>query len=391
MDPVREEIHGYLPELVEFRRELHRHPELSMQEFETTKRLAHKLSDMGACFRYLEPAGLTGEIRGAKEGKGKTILIRADIDALPVEEKTGLPFASEELGKMHACGHDMHMTMLLGAIRYLQAHRDAFSGTVRFLYQPAEEISQGAEMVIRQGVMEGVDHAVGMHISPYLACGKISALPGECWAACDRFIIRVRGKRSHGAMPHTGHDALLCAAAVVMNLQQIVSRETEPGQAAVVTVGSLHAGSAYNIVAGEAVLEGTCRTYSGALHAALPGKIRRIAEHTAESFGCAAEVEFHVYSEPLYNDPEITKKGLQSAARVVGEENAVIGEPQMIAEDFSYYAALVPSVFFNTGARVKEDDKVRPLHSDEILFDEGAIETGASVFARTVLDLLHEE
>ena len=181
MDPVREEIHGYLPELAEFRRELHRHPELSMQEFETTKRLAHKLSDIGASFRYLEPAGLTGEIRGAKEGKGKTILIRADIDALPVEEKTGLPFASEEPGKMHACGHDMHMTMLLGAIRYLQAHRDAFSGTVRFLYQPAEEISQGAEMVIRQGVMEGVDHAVGMHISPYLACGKISAPTNSTW------------------------------------------------------------------------------------------------------------------------------------------------------------------------------------------------------------------
>ena len=390
MNPVREEIHGYMTDLVPFRRELHRHPELSTCEFETTKRIARELERLGASFCYLEPTGIMGEIHGMVEEKGKTILVREDIDALPVEEKTGLLFASEEVGKMHACGHDMHMTMLLGAVRYLLTHRDAFSGTVRFLFQPAEEISQGAQMMIQQGAMEGVDHAVGMHISPLLPFGKVSALPGEAWAACDRFFIHIKGKRCHGAMPHTGHDALLCAAAIVMNLQQIVAREAEPGQAAVVTVGSMHAGTAYNIVAGEAELEGTCRTYADGLHKALPKKIRRIAVHTAEAFGCTAEVEFEVYSNPLYNDPQITEKGLRSAGKVLGAENALIAEPQMIAEDFSFYSSLAPSVFFNIGARVEDDEKVRPLHSDEILFDERAIETGASVFVQTVLDLLNE-
>ena len=388
MNPIREEIQGYMTELVPFRREIHRHPELSLKEFGTTERISRELDKLGVKFRRMEPTGICGEISGALDGKAKTILVREDIDALPVEEKTGLPFASEEPGKMHACGHDIHMTILLGAIRYLHAHRDVFSGTIRFLFQPAEECSQGAAMMIRQGVMEGVDHAVGMHISPFLPYGKVSALHGECWAACDRFRIRIQGKRCHGAMPHTGRDALLCAAAVVMNLQQIVSRETEPGQAAVVTVGSMHAGSAYNIVAGEAELEGTCRTYAETLHKMLPEKIRRISENTAEAFGCTAQVDFQVYSESLYNDPGVTKQGLSSAEKVLGEGNAVQAEQQMIAEDFSFYSRLVPSVFFNIGARVEEDEKVRPLHSDEILFDERAIETGASVLVQTVLDLL---
>ena len=390
MNPIRAEIQGYMADLVPFRREMHRHPELSTQEFETTNRIARELEQLGVIYRRMEPTGICGEIRGTAAGQGKTILVREDIDALPVEEKTGLPYASEEPGRMHACGHDMHTTMLLGAVRYFQTHRDTFSGTVRFLFQPAEEQSQGAQMMIRQGVMAEVDHAVGMHISPYLAYGKVSALPGEAWAACDHFRIHIQGQRCHGAMPHTGHDALLAASAVVMNLQQIVSRETDPGLAAVVTVGAMHAGTAYNIVAGEAELEGTCRTFSSALHAMLADKLRRIAENTAEAFGCTAKVDFENLSEVLYNDPEITKKGLISAGRILGEENAVIAEPQMIAEDFSFYTALVPSVFFNIGARVQEDEKVRPLHSDEILFDERAIETGAAVLVQTALDLMNQ-
>ena len=388
MDPVREEIHGYMDELVPLRRELHRHPELSTQESETTDRLAAALGKLGISCRRMAPSGLSGEIRGTADGPWKTVLLREDMDALPVEEKTGLPFASVYPGRMHACGHDLHMTMLFGALRYLNAHRDTFSGTIRFLFQPAEEISQGAVRMLEQGVMEGVDHAVGMHVSPLLPLGKVSAREGASWAACDRFVIRVHGKNCHGAMPQTGKDALLAASALVMNLQQIVSREADPLTPAVVTVGALHAGTAYNVVAGEAVLEGTCRTFSVSFHDTLKNRMERIASHTAEAYGCTAEVEFENLSEVLYCDPEVTRLGLRSAACVVGEENTVTAEPQMIAEDFSFYTKLAPSVFFNIGARVEDDEKVRPLHSNEVIFQEGAIEIGASVFVRTALDLL---
>ena len=388
MNEIRNEIHAQAQSLIELRRELHRHPELSLCEYETTNRLARELDAIGVSYRRMEPTGLCGEIVGtAGEGK-KRVLIREDIDALPTTEHTGLSFASEEEGRMHACGHDNHMVMLFGAVRYLQAHRDAFAGTVRFLFQPAEESSQGAKLMIAQGVMEGVDHAVGMHISPIFEAGTVSALPGECWAACDRFRIRVTGKSCHGAMPHTGRDAAVCAAAIVMNLQQIVSREADPNTAAVVTVGKIEAGTTYNIVAGEAFLEGTCRSFSEELHAELPVKMRRIAEGTAQVYGCSAEVEFDSLSDVLYSDPEVTKLGLAAAAKVAGEDKIRTAPRQMIAEDFCYYAQKVPSVFFNIGARVAEESKVRPLHSDEVLFDEEAIELGASVFVQTALDLL---
>ncbi|MBR1757729.1 MAG: amidohydrolase [Lachnospiraceae bacterium] len=388
MNPIREEIHKNVETLIAFRREMHRHPELSLREVETTNRIASALDALGISYRRMNPTGLSGEIHGTKAGGSKTILIREDIDALPTTEHTGLSFASECPGRMHACGHDTHMAMLLGAVTYLQAHRDTFAGTIRFLFQPAEECSQGALMMIEQGVMDGVDHAVGMHISPIFEAGTVSALPGECWAACDRFQIHVKGKSCHGALPHTGRDAVVCASAIVMNLQQIVSREADPNTAAVVTVGCLQAGTTYNIVSGEAELEGTCRTFSEELHAQMPDKIRRIAEGTAAVYGCEATVEFETLSEVLFCDPAVTKIGLAAAAKVVGEDKAVLAPRQMIAEDFCFYSKLVPSVFFNIGARWADDDKVRPLHSDQVLFDENAIEIGASVFVQTALDLL---
>ncbi|MBQ4473903.1 MAG: amidohydrolase [Lachnospiraceae bacterium] len=388
MNEIRQEIHRDEEYLLAFRREQHRHPELSLHEFETTERIVRELERLGIDVRRMEPTGVSGEIRGTAGPGGKTILIREDIDALPTTEHTGLAFASENEGCMHACGHDLHMGMLLGAVRYLKKHEKDFAGTVRFLFQPAEESSQGAKLMIAQGIMEGVDHVVGMHISPIYPAGSVSALPGECWAACDRFRIHVTGKSCHGAMPHTGKDAALCAAAIVMNLQQIVSREADPNTAAVVTVGRIQSGTTYNIVAGEAELEGTCRSFSEELHAQLPEKMRRIAEGTAAVYGCEATLEYASLSDVLYSDPEVTKLGLAAAEKVAGKENVFISPRQMIAEDFCYYAQMVPSVFFNIGARWAEDEKVRPLHSDEVLFDEGAVELGASVFVQTALDLL---
>ena len=384
----REEMHACMDELIDFRRELHRHPEIAWSEAETTDRLCRELDKAGIAYKRMDPTGVSGEIKGTKAESDHLILLRSDMDALEITEQTGLEFESENPGFMHACGHDLHMTCLLAAVRYLHAHPEEFAGTVRFIFQPAEEIAAGAKKMIEQGIMKDVEHAVGMHVSPTLPCGQVSAMEGACWASCDRFTLTVHGESSHGAEPQNGHDALVAASAIVMALQTLVSRETDPRSSLVVTVGSIASGSAYNIVAGNARMQGTCRTFSREMHAGLPDRIRRVAENVAAAYGCTAELEYEVFTEPLINDPDTTKLGLASAARVVGEENAITCGQTMIAEDFCYYAELAKSVFFNLGTRVKDDSKVCALHSDHVLFDEDAIEIGAALFIQTAVDLL---
>ena len=283
MNRYREQIHECMEELVAFRRELHRHPEPSLKEFETTDRICRELDRAGIAYRRMEPTGVVGELKGTKAASDHMVLLRSDMDALEILEQTGLDFPSENPGVMHACGHDTHMTNLLGAVKFLHAHPEEFAGTVRFVFQPAEEIGAGARLMIQQGVMEGVDRAVGMHITPILPLGQVSAMPGECWAACDRIKITVHGKAAHGAMPQNGHDALVAASAIVMALQPLVSRETDPNTALVLTVGSIVSGSRFNIVAGDAVMMGRCRTFSREVHAALPEKLRRVAEPAREA------------------------------------------------------------------------------------------------------------
>ena len=390
MNPFREAIHNQMDELIDFRRELHLHPEVSFKEFETTDRICRELDKAGISYYRLNPTGLYGDLKGTKCESSHMVLLRSDMDALSIVEQTGLDFASVNEGVMHACGHDNHMTVLLAAVKYLHAHPEQFGGTVRFIFQPAEELGQGAKAMIGQGVMEGVDRAVGMHIDPILPCGQVSSMEGECWAACDVFKIIVHGKAAHGANPHMGHDALVAASAIVMALQPLVSRETDPNAAIVITVGSIVSGTRFNIVAGDAVMEGTCRTFSRDIHAALPGQMRRVVENVAMAYGCTAELDFTVATEVLYSDPAVTRRGMESVAKIVGAENAVSCGPKMIAEDFCYYTLHAPSVFFNLGARVPDESKVFPLHSDHVVFDENAIEVGASVFIQTAVDLLDE-
>lgn len=385
---IRENIHAEMDSLVAFRHELHRHPELAFSETETTDRICRELDKVGIAYKRMKPTGVVGELKGKKSVSDHVVLLRSDMDALEICEKTGLDFQSESSGLMHACGHDIHMTSLLGAIRFLYEHPEEYAGTIRFVFQPAEEIAAGAKRMIEQGVLEGVDHAVGLHVSPSLPVGMISAMPGACWASCDRFIITVHGMSSHGATPQNGHDAIVAASAIVMALQTLASRETDPHSAFVLTVGSISAGSAYNIIAGKAELLGTCRTFSRELHAELPEKIRRVAENTAAAYGCSAELEYEIFAEPLCCDPDTTALGLKSAAKAIGTDNAVPGEPTMIAEDFCYYAECAPSVFFTLGTRANDGGTVYPLHSDRVVFDESSIEVGAAVLAQTAIDLL---
>ena len=383
----RETIHAFISELTSFRRELLRHPEPGLKEFGPTDRICSALDMAGIAYKRMEPTGVSGELKGTKAKSDHVVLLRSDMDALEIFEQTGLDFQSENPGVMHACGHDIHMAALLGALLFLHEHPEEYAGTVRFIFQPAEEISAGAKLMIGQGIMEGVDRAVGMHVTTALPAGRVSAMPGICWASCDRFRITVHGTASHGGMPQNGHDAVVAASAIVMALQTLVSRETDPQSPFVLTVGSIVSGSAYNIVAGSAVMLGTCRTFSRELHDSLPARIRRVAENVAAAYGCTAELEYEVFTEPLYCDPDTTALGLESAAQVVGAENAVLCGPTMISEDFCYYAERAGSVFFNLGAGVEDGGEACSLHSDHAVFDENAIEVGAAVFAQTAMDL----
>ncbi|HIV87320.1 MAG TPA: amidohydrolase, partial [Candidatus Pygmaiobacter gallistercoris] len=275
--------------VVAFRRELHEHPELSNKEFWTTDRIVKELEGMGLTVRRFDPTGACADIVGGKPGK--TVALRADIDALAVKEDTGLPFASKIDGVMHACGHDTHAAMLMGATRALVSIKDQLAGTVRVIFQPAEENVTGARMLVKQGVLDGVDMIFGQHIAGMMPVGAMSTAAGPSAAASDHFVIKVHGKSCHGAMPNTGADATLAAANIVCALQSIVSREIAPAEPAVVTVGQLVSGTAKNIVSGEAEMGGTVRTFSRELRKTMPERIERIAKQVAAAYRCTAELD----------------------------------------------------------------------------------------------------
>ena len=276
MADIKKLAHEVYPYVVEMRRDFHRHPEASFEEFRTTKRIAEELDKMGIPYRLFEPTGLVGEIKGGKPGK--CIALRADIDALTTTEKTGLPYASENEGYMHACGHDTHTAMLLGAAKILSSVKDELSGTVKLIFQPAEELASGAKCIVEQGVLDGVDAAFGQHIFSRQPAGSLSLSEGTLHPAADYFKLTVTGKASHGALPDEGIDATVAAAAIVMALQTISSREFSPLDPIVVTVGTLHSGARFNIISGEAVLEGTVRIFNKDIHPRMPEIIERIAK-----------------------------------------------------------------------------------------------------------------
>lgn len=369
------------PEVIAFRRDLHQHPEASLQEFRTTDRIAEELDKMGVTYRRLDPTGIIAEIEG--KGPGKRVALRGDIDALSITEKTELPFASVNDGFMHACGHDTHTAMLLGAVKVLNGLRDSFNGTVRFIFQPAEEIGKGAKLAIKQGALENVDSIFGIHIVAQMPVGIIGGNEGPLTAATDQFKIVMKGKACHGAMPETGVDAVVAGSALVMNLQTMVSREFAPGDPLVVTVGSFHSGTRFNIVAGEAVLEGTIRSFSRETHAKLPGVVERIAKETAATFRAEAEVEYDSITDVLINDHDMTELGFAAARKITDEAHIIRLNKQMGGEDFAEYTAYAPASFYMLGGGGNA-----PQHSDHFVIEEEAFETGVALYTQIALDAL---
>jgi amidohydrolase len=366
-----------------FRRDFHRHPEPAFEEFRTTAQIAGALDAFGIPCKRLEPTGLTGTISGGKPGK--TVLLRADIDALNITEKSRVSFTSENPGFMHACGHDAHAAMLLGAARALQENRKSLCGTVKVLFQPAEEIGLGAKQAIRQGVLEGVDFAFGLHIFAQIPPGTLLVGEGPKAAAADRITIRVHGKTSHGAMPEAGADALLAASAIVLNLQSLVSRESDPTEPLVISIGVMNAGNRFNTIAGKAELEGTIRSFSRELHKQLPGMVERIVKHTAEAYRCTAEVEYTVLTDVLVNDPVAARVLRSAALKAASSPDRVTGMERMMgSEDFSEYTRFVKAGFAALGGGGDY-----PQHSEYFFIDEDAMKTGIAFYIQTAWECLN--
>lgn len=402
-------VNQHLDELVAFYRELHTHPELSFHEEQTARRLAESLRKVDA--EVTTGVGGHGVVALLKNGPGPTLMLRTDMDALPVRERTELVYASQvrtkndqgvEVGVMHACGHDIHMTNLIGVARYLAEHRDRWSGTVMFVCQGAEERGAGAKAMLDDGLFKRFpkpDMALALHVDSTLATGRIGYRAGFSLANVDSVDITMRGRGGHGAYPQATIDPIVEAALLVVDLQTIVSREISPTEPAVITVGSIHGGTKHNVIGDSCHLQLTVRSYSDKVRKHLIAAIRRKARAVAE--GAAAEPPIIKVGEgtpALYNAPDLVKRVLPALERVVGADNVVPSEPVMGGEDFSRYGrAGVPIFMYRLGSvsaqRLKgfqRFDRPPPsLHSAEYYPDaEATLRTGVLTMSAAVLDLL---
>jgi amidohydrolase len=394
------------PKIIEWRRYFHEHPELSNQEYKTGKFIADYLKSIGLEVQY--PVAKTGVVALLKGSKpGAVIALRADIDGLPITERNSLPFASkersvlrgQETGVMHACGHDAHISMLMAVAQILTSNKADLKGTVKFIFQPAEEGAYGevagAELMVKEGVLENpkVEVIFGLHIQSLTSLGKIEYRAGGMMAAVDAFDIKVTGVGAHGATPWDGVDPIVVASQIVSGLQTIVSRQTELTKAGVViTVGSFHSGIRRNIIPEEAMLEGTIRTFDPEMQQKIHDKIRLTATKIAESAGAKAEVTINKGYPVTYNDPTITKTMVASLERAAGVENVSITQPVTMAEDFSFFQQKVPGLFFFLGAYPAQMNlqKQPTHHTADFMIDERAFVTGTQGLLNLTLDYMFQ-
>lgn len=372
------------------RRYLHSHAELSFQEHETTAYLVGELKKMGIPVQEFDDyTGCIATIEGGRPGNG-TVLLRADIDALPIQEASGVAFESIHPGVMHACGHDCHAAMLLGAARLLWESREELCGTVKLLFQAAEEVFIGSHYYVDKGHLDDVDAAMGMHVWPAVPGGKLVVQDGPLMASCDNFTITIHGVSAHGSAPHQGKDAIVAASAIIMNLQTIASRINDPLSSLVVTVGKVRAGTQFNIITDTAVLEGTVRTHAAETRAMVEGAMQRIVDSTAEAMGCRAEIDYRYLEPPVCNqDTTLNQIARDAAAKLYGTE-VLANTPQASgSEDFSYIMESIPSsLFVFLGCRDEENDCIHPLHNEKFTINETILPIGAAHYAKFAADYL---
>lgn len=374
--------------IIALRRRFHQHPELSFQEVETARSILAELKGLDLEVRH--PVARTGIVTILRNGAGPCIALRADMDALPIQETGDLPYKSVNDGVMHACGHDGHMAILLGALLALENRRDLWRGTLKFIFQPAEEGPAGARHMVEEGVLKEpkVKAIFGLHLWNYQDLGTIGVKSGPVMAAADRFTITVRGKGGHGAMPQGTVDAVIVAAQLVVSLQSIVSRNVNPLESGVVTVGQIHGGDNFNIIADEVTLTGTARAYREEDRQLIKSRIGAICDGTAASHGAVIELDYQDGYPPTVNDPAMTELTAQAARKVVG---AGVGDPfrSMGGEDMAYFLQEVPGCFFFIGSAKPEHRKATvPHHCSHFDFDERALAVGTSVFVEIIQALL---
>ena len=376
-------------DMFSLRREIHAFPELAFQEFKTTELIERSLKSYGIeTFPNGDKTGVIGILKGAKPGR--TIALRADIDALPVQEASGLPYASTREGLSHACGHDIHTAALLGAARLLSELKNEICGTIKFLFQPAEESTNGAKSMIANGALDNprVDAIICAHTWPDIPGGSIGVRKGAMLAAADSFKININGKGGHAAHPHKCVDPIVVGAYIITQLQTVVSREVSPTDSAVVTVGKMIAGTASNIIPSQAIIEGTFRTVSKETRGHIKDSIARIAKLTAESLNAVAEVEFGIGVPPTICDPEIVDIASEAVIQLLGEDKLLpLAVPSMGAEDFAEYLEFVPGALLRLGTADERPESRFALHSPKVVFDEQSIVAGAIAFVGTVFKL----
>lgn len=380
-----EKLAGYVEK---HRRHLHEHPELSFVEKETTDYIQKELESQGIeITRFDDHYGLVGTLQGGKPGK--TILLRADIDALPITEHNALPYCSKNEGVMHACGHDCHTSMLLGAVKLLAAHKEELQGTVKFLFQSGEESGHGANYYVDHDVLNGVDGAMAMHMMNEIPKGTFSIEEGPRMSSCTDFTLTVHGVSSHGSMPHLGKDAIVAASSIIMNLQTLVSRENNPLHPLVLTIGKIRAGGQFNIVADKVTMTGTIRCFDPELFRTMPKRMKALATTVAEALGCTIEMAIDT-SEPaaINKDKDILNTAQKAATELFGSDILHSMKRKMASEDFAVIMEKVPSVLCFLGYHDEKDGTVYPLHTKNFCVNDEILYKGSALFAQFAYDYL---
>lgn len=378
------------PTIVEDRRRIHAHPELAYEEEQTSGLVRTRLEELGIPFRSgVADTGLVATIKGDL-GDGPCVLLRADMDALPIEERSGVGFASQVSGVMHACGHDAHTAMLLGAARLVLDRRSGFAGTVKLMFQPAEEGAGGAQRMIGAGVLTdpAVDAAFALHVQPNLAAGKVACSAGPQLVGADAFRITIQGRGGHAAEPHRAIDAVVVGGQVVVALQSLIAREVDPTAAAVLTLGTFNAGERFNVIADKAVIMGTIRTLDGALSLHLERRLREVAMGVASALRATAQVDVLGGVPPLVNDAAMADRVSDSARSALGADAVVVMQPEMWSEDFACVLEKVPGAMLWLGVKSAAWPEPKAIHTAEFDLDESALPIGSSAMAAVALDFL---
>ena len=373
----------YATENITMRRHLHSHPELSYKEFETSKFVQQKLADLGIDFTVIATTGIVAIIKG-KNPESRTIALRGDMDALPITEENDVDYKSQNVGAMHACGHDVHTTILLGAARILNDIKDSFEGTIKLLFQPGEERNPGgASYMIRDGALENPrpQGIVALHVHPGLNVGKLSFRKGRVMASADEIYITIRSKGGHAAAPHLTADTVLIASHLIVGLQQIISRNNNPTSPSVLSICSIQGGHTTNVIPSEVKLMGTFRAMDETWRYKAHELITKQAKGIVEGMGAELDLHIDIGYPTVDNDPAFTETAWQQANAFMGTENVEETELRMGAEDFGYYTQVVPGCFFRLGVRNEAEGIIHNVHTPKFNIDEAAIETGVGMMA----------